>query len=144
MTFGNEFLFNKLCNLSFEDLDLSVQDYFSKTLDSKKIRRILTTNKFECKYGYFYKPEFMLYLKKENGLLTFGKINKIYVIDNDIYLHLEIFVSKEFNSILQCYEITSTDFSKVICFYSLKNVRPFEIHCIHSKMFLLMPCEIID
>lgn len=103
----------------------------------------LTTKRRQVLDYWTYSLHFLRYIKKKE-CHTFGKIKIIYVVNNDVYLHLQIFISKEFNTILECYEITCTNLSKVIRFSNLQYIRPFEIHLVQSKMFLLMPHEIID
>lgn len=144
MTFKNEFIFHKMYTLLFEDLDVSAQNYFLQKFSCNEITKILITNKFECKFGYMYKIEFIIYLRKEVEYLTFGKIVDIYVINNDVYLRLETFVSKHFDLVAHCYEISPRNAFEIVRFTDLQNIRPYEFHVIKNKMLLLVPNLLIE
>lgn len=91
-----------------------------------------------------YKIEFIIYLRKEFEYLTFGKIVDIYVINNDVYLRLETFVSKHFDLVAHCYEISPRNAFEIVRFTDLQNIRPYEFHVIKNKMLLLVPNLLIE
>lgn len=101
--------------------------------------KVFVTNKFELKFDFIYRPSFVLYLKKESSFFMFGKIKEIYVVNEEPFLLLDMYLSKELDIILNSYEITSQNISKILNFKEVEHLRPYEYYVINLKKYLLTP-----
>lgn len=137
--FKNTFVFGKMFLIDINDLNFEVQTYFYNNFGQTLESKVSTTNKFDSKYGYNYRKSFILYLKKQNDFFMFGKIKEIYVVDKEPYFLLDIYISKELDMILNLYEISAQNISKILSFKEIKYVRPYESYTINSKEYLLTP-----
>lgn len=131
-SFEKDFSFGKIKKLSTTCTDQVVKNYFSGKSDINSVNWVSFT------YGFYYRPGYIITIKKNSEASEFGLIKSIYLYQNEFHFHITHYESIFFENDLNALNLKEMENSSIICYNDLELKKPKAMYTINKKMYVLI------